>query len=88
MDRTTPMVAELACSIAGLRIIRYEKNRGKGYAVRLGIRASGGDLVLLTGAGLSTPMEEPDSLSPYRSERGVDQLDDWTCRARSESAFR
>ncbi len=67
-DRTSPVVAELAQSIATLRIIRYEKNRGKGYALRTGVLASQGDLVLVSDADLSTPIEELDTLLPCLSE--------------------
>ena len=70
-DRTTPVVAELAQSIATLRIIRYEKNRGKGFALRTGVLASQGDLVLVSDADLSTPIEELDTLLPYLSEYQV-----------------
>ena len=70
-DRTTPVVAELAQSIATLRIIRYEKNRGKGFALRTGVLASKGVLVLVSDADLSTPIEELDTLLPYLSEYQV-----------------
>ncbi len=70
-DRTTPVVAELAQSIASLRIIRYEKNRGKGFALRTGVLASQGELVLVSDADLSIPIEELDTLLPYLSEYHV-----------------
>jgi dolichyl-phosphate beta-glucosyltransferase len=70
-DRTSPLVDELAHSIAGLRGIRYEKNRGKGYALRTGVLVSKGDVVLLSDADLSTPIEELDSLYPYLSEYSI-----------------
>lgn len=68
IDRTTPLVAELARTVAGLRVIRYEKNRGKGYALRTGVLASKGEAVLVSDADLSTPIEELDTLLPYLSE--------------------
>lgn len=43
--------------IPGLRLISYEKNQGKGYAVKQGILQSQGRYVLLTDADLSTPIE-------------------------------
>lgn len=70
-DRTAPLVEELAHSIAGLRVIRYEKNRGKGYALRTGVLASKGDIVLLSDADLSTPVEELDTLQPFLSEYSI-----------------
>jgi len=52
----------------GVKIIRYEKNRGKGYALRTGVLASKGDLVLISDADLSTPIEEINRLLPYLPE--------------------
>jgi len=33
------------------QVIRYEKNRGKGYAVRAGVRATRGDVVMFADSG-------------------------------------
>ncbi len=46
-----------------LELVRYETNRGKGYALRQGVLASEGDLVLVTDADLSTPIEELEKLA-------------------------
>jgi len=40
------------------KVIRYEPNRGKGYAVRIGMRSVRADIALFTDADLSTPIEE------------------------------
>jgi len=49
------------------RIIRYEKNRGKGFAVKTGLEAAG-EIALFTDADLSTPIEEIHKLiDPIRS---------------------
>jgi dolichyl-phosphate beta-glucosyltransferase len=40
------------------RLIRYEQNRGKGYAVRTGLLAARGPIAVFTDADLSTPIEE------------------------------
>jgi dolichyl-phosphate beta-glucosyltransferase len=64
-DGTAPATRELADSIPGLRLIRYDKNRGKGYAIRTGVLDSQGQLVLLSDADLSTPIEELDSLVKF-----------------------
>jgi len=50
------------------QVVRYEPNRGKGYAVRLGLKAASADIALFTDADLSTPIEEtPKLVEPIRS---------------------
>jgi dolichyl-phosphate beta-glucosyltransferase len=41
-----------------LQILRHEKNRGKGCALRTGVLASSGDPVLISDVDLSTPLSE------------------------------
>ena len=45
-----------------LRILRYEQNRGKGYAVRYGVLRAEGDRILFMDADLATPIEEIEKL--------------------------
>jgi len=40
------------------KAMRYEPNRGKGYAVRAGLNAASADIALFTDADLSTPIGE------------------------------
>lgn len=61
-DRTTDIVNGMAGEFPNLRVIRYEKNRGKGFALRTGVLATRGDLVLVSDADLSTPIEDLASL--------------------------
>jgi len=50
------------------RVIRYEENRGKGYAVRTGLLEAKADIALFSDADLSTPIEEmPKLVDPIRS---------------------
>ncbi|MBQ9432197.1 MAG: glycosyltransferase family 2 protein [Kiritimatiellae bacterium] len=44
------------------RLINYERNRGKGYAVRQGVAAAIGRYVLMSDADLSTPLGEWEKL--------------------------
>lgn len=44
------------------QVIRYEKNRGKGFAVRTGLMAAVGEIALFSDADLSTPIEELSKL--------------------------
>jgi dolichyl-phosphate beta-glucosyltransferase len=71
MDHTAVVVNELAQDIADLRVIRYARNRGKGYALRTGVLASKGDFVLVSDADLSTPIEELDTLLPFLSQNSI-----------------
>ena len=67
----TAAVAEKSTADSGsvsTRVIRYEQNRGKGYAVRLGLLAAAADIALFSDADLSTPITEtPKLVDPIRS---------------------
>src|SRR5579859_376856 len=45
-----------------MKIIRNERNRGKGFSVRRGVLEARGQFVLFTDADLSAPIEEADKL--------------------------
>jgi dolichyl-phosphate beta-glucosyltransferase len=50
------------------RVIRYAENRGKGYAVRLGLLEAQANVVLFSDADLSTPITEtPKLIDPIRN---------------------
>lgn len=51
-----------------IKIISYSTNRGKGYAVGLGMRAAKGDYALLLDADMSTPVGEIKKIIPYIKE--------------------
>lgn len=57
-DDTAGVVRRLQERIPHLSIVRYGPNRGKGYAVKEGIRRSRGAYILFTDADNSTPIEE------------------------------
>ncbi|WP_225073362.1 dolichyl-phosphate beta-glucosyltransferase [Desulfuromonas sp. CSMB_57] len=68
-DRTSEKVMEFGDSgHPEVRVIRYGANRGKGYAVRTGMLAAQGEIVLFSDADLSTPMEELDKLKKVLDE--------------------
>jgi len=49
-------------------VIRYDKNCGKGFAVKTGLLAAKNDIVLFTDADLSTPIDEMSKLvEPIRN---------------------
>jgi dolichyl-phosphate beta-glucosyltransferase len=66
----TAAVAERAVENAGsvtARVIRYDSNRGKGYAVRLGLLEAAAEVALFSDADLSTPITEtPKVIDPIR----------------------
>ena len=50
------------------RVVRYDENRGKGFAVRTGLLAAEGEIALFSDADLSTPIDELRKLvDPIRS---------------------
>ena len=50
------------------RVIRYEENRGKGFAVKTGLLAATAPIALFSDADLSTPIDEmPKLVDPIRN---------------------
>jgi dolichyl-phosphate beta-glucosyltransferase len=45
-----------------LKIISYKPNRGKGYALKKGILAAKGEIIIFTDADLSTPISETEKI--------------------------
>ena len=69
-DRTAD-TARVAFEYAGnipANVIRYEENRGKGFAVKTGLLAAKADIAIFSDADLSTPIEELSKLiDPIRN---------------------
>src|SRR5579862_7426530 len=61
-DGSTDSTVEIASAQAGVRVLRNQGNRGKGYSVRHGVLEARGELILFTDADLSAPIEEADKL--------------------------
>jgi dolichyl-phosphate beta-glucosyltransferase len=70
-DGTARVVEECAKAHADVQLLRNPGNRGKGYAVRLGMLKAAGDWILSTDADLSTPIEELGKLCAAAAERGA-----------------
>jgi len=66
-----------------LRVLSYGGNRGKGYAVRYGAMHAGGDVVLMSDADLSTPIEEIERMLPLL-QQGCDMVIGSRALAQSE----
>lgn len=69
----TSTVAEKAIASPGAvnaQVIRYEPNRGKGFAIRTGLLAALADVALFSDADLSTPITEtPKLVEPIANGR-------------------
>ncbi|MGH7441460.1 MAG: dolichyl-phosphate beta-glucosyltransferase [bacterium] len=57
-DATAKIASGLGRRLGGLRLLRLERNQGKGAAIRAGVLAARGKRVLFTDADLSTPPED------------------------------
>ncbi len=67
-DETVAIVGALEPQIPGLRLIVHEQNQGKGAAVRTGINASTGEIVMIQDADLEyDPSDIPKLLAPIFS---------------------
>jgi dolichyl-phosphate beta-glucosyltransferase len=62
MDNTREVVAEAAADRPNVRMLHYDGNHGKGYAVRYGMMHAAGDFALFSDADLATPIEEVERL--------------------------
>jgi glycosyltransferase involved in cell wall biosynthesis len=66
-DGTSELLVRLASQAPHLQLIRHERNQGKGAAVRTGIAAATGDLVLIQDADLEyDPRDIPSLLIPIQ----------------------
>ena len=69
-DNTADIVRQAHAK--GLRLVRNERNHGKGYTVRQGVLAASGKYVLFTDADLSAPIEEVNKLLDVAMKEGAD----------------
>ena len=61
-DNTADVVREFGARHPIVRLVENPGNRGKGYAVRNGMRHATGDVLIMTDADLSSPIEEATRL--------------------------
>ncbi len=63
-DETADVAREAAAGYPEIetKVIRYEQNRGKGFAVKTGLLAARADIALFSDADLSTPIDEMTKL--------------------------
>lgn len=61
-DSTLKVLQDISLQSSFLRVLSYDRNVGKGFAVRSGVLVAKSELILLCDADLSTPIEEVDRL--------------------------
>ena len=61
-DDTVRLVNTISACRPQVRLLSYESNRGKGYAVRHGVLQARGERILFCDADLATPIEEVEKL--------------------------
>jgi glycosyltransferase involved in cell wall biosynthesis len=61
-DNTAAIVERWERSHPEVKLLRNERNRGKGYSVRHGMLRAAGDVVMFTDADMSSPIEEAERL--------------------------
>ena len=71
-DNTKQVAIGYRPEITNLKIISYPSNKGKGYALRQGALTSKGEVVLISDADLSTPIEELSFMLPLISVNECD----------------
>ncbi len=71
-DGTARIVDRFAQEHDGVRLIRNDRNRGKGYSVQHGVLSAWGRDILFSDADLSTPIEECERLLPCISSGEYD----------------
>lgn len=68
-DGTTHALTELKAEIPALRLIRHNRNFGQSRAVRTGVRAAKGDIIVtLDGDGQNDPADIPKLVSILRAD--------------------
>jgi len=67
-DKTKEIALNLEKMVKNFRLVSYEKNQGKGYAVKTGMLAAKGQFRLMADADNSTPIEEIDGFLPFFKE--------------------
>jgi len=71
-DGTAEVVAAVIKPWPSFRLIRNDRNRGKGYSVRRGVLEARGDFVLFTDADLSAPIDQTGMLIATLESTGAE----------------
>jgi len=69
-DNTLKIAKEIAGKFKGIRVLKNEKNNGKGFCLRKGIDEATGDIILIQDADLEyDPNEYPKLLGPILNDQ-------------------
>ena len=71
-DGSRDCTVETVSEFPSIRLVRNDRNRGKGFTVRHGVLEAKGEFVLFTDADLSVPIEEVDNLLSALQSSGAD----------------
>ncbi|MFC1626932.1 glycosyltransferase [Patescibacteria group bacterium] len=64
-DKTKQLVKKAIKDKSAMRLISYEKNQGKGYALKQGVKEAVKPLILICDIDFSTPLSELTNLYPF-----------------------
>ena len=67
-DKTLDVLRERETLHPDVKVLRHDKNYGKGRAVRTGLEAARGDIVLFSDADFSTPIQEVKKMFPLLTQ--------------------
>jgi dolichyl-phosphate beta-glucosyltransferase len=70
-DLTYARLEEASANYPELKVLRHDRNYGKGFAIRTGLKAARGRFILFSDADFSTPIEEIDGFL-RKLEEGFD----------------
>lgn len=70
-DTTASIVEKIARKNSRVALVQHQKNRGKGAAVKTGVLAANGDIIVFLDSDGSTPVQELKKFFPY-IENGYD----------------
>lgn len=67
-DQTSRIPLEVFSESEAVKVLQNPKNRGKGYSVKRGVLAANGELILISDADFSTPIQEFEKLHACLNE--------------------
>ena len=69
---TSKVPGEVFIESEAVQVLENSKNRGKGYSVKQGVLVANGELILISDADFSTPIQEFEKLHAYQRIENID----------------